>query len=239
MFMKAHPEQFTFATCPITNSRFQSRISALAKKHLADLKKSSIHPDTTKTPTVPDPIITSITPEDTGLFPATSTKTSTAYSSPWIDLASPSAVISSISRQVLSLEITYATFCGVRTIIIPGPRRDASTDDGIDGLTRYSRAVKEALRICPRLNFVIHMPMYREPQLEEKAVTLTEDAGISDQDEDDSVDLFSAWESWDHIRSACGYNMRLFVGKIFSRQCFRNDFLTLPRRPTPEAVARS
>jgi type II protein arginine methyltransferase len=207
--------QFTFTTCPITTSRFRSRVRALAEKHLATLNEANVSADTTKTPDIPDPVVTSITPEDTGLFPAGSTKTTTAYSCPWIDLASPSPLVSSVSRQVLNLEITYATFCGVRTIVIPGPRRDATTNDGADGLMRYSRAIKEALKISPRLSFVIHMPMYREPNLEDTA-TLTEELSLSKPCGDEAIDLFSVWDSWDHIRSVCGYSSRLFVGMFAS-----------------------
>ncbi|GJD01565.1 arginine N-methyltransferase skb1 [Colletotrichum higginsianum] len=96
-----------------------------------------------------------------------------AYASPWIDLASTDPVVASVSRQVLNLEIAYANFCGVRSIIVPGPRRDASRDGGNQGIAQYGRAVLEAMNIASRLNFIIHVPMYREPGLEETVELLS------------------------------------------------------------------
>ncbi|SPO03853.1 related to SHK1 KINASE-BINDING protein [Cephalotrichum gorgonifer] len=212
---------FTFVTAPITNHRFYTRVLDLVRTHLQDLPSFASTPAaTTVTPRYPDPVVPPITAEDTGLYPGNTTRSYTAYSSPWIDIASENPVISSVSRQILNLEINYANFCGVRTVIVPGPRQDGTTEAGRSGLARYARAIKEALSIAPRINLSIHLPMYREPGLEEKIDSLTtslvsvaaEAEGPSGDDssgKSKEIDLFSSWDSWDEIRSFCEYNFRL------------------------------
>ena len=186
------------------------------KTHLEGLPAPAAAADTTVTPRHPDPVVPSITAEDTGLFPSNTTRGFTAYCSPWIDVASPNPVISSVSRQVLNLEVYYANFCGVRNVIIPGPRQDGTTDEGRDGLAKYARAVKEALSIASRINLIIHLPMYREPGLDEKTETLTMSLAPEKKDvkeENQEIDLFSAWDTWDHIRTMCDYNFRLQLSR--------------------------
>jgi type II protein arginine methyltransferase len=163
-----------------------------------------------------DPIVPPLTPDDTGLFPSSAVNTYTAYSSAWIDLGSSNPVIANISRQVLNLEVAYANFCGVRSIIIPGPRKDVSHDSSNGCLSQYARAIQEALAIGSRINFLIHIPMYREPGLEEKIDTISSLLEVSDESPPppaQDIDLFSSWDSWHHIRTVCSYNLRLFVGK--------------------------
>ncbi|KAL6414464.1 protein arginine N-methyltransferase [Ilyonectria robusta] len=181
--------------------------------HLATLAGEGNSPTTIATAAREDPILPPLTPKDTGLFPSAAVNTYTAYISPWIDLCSTNPVVSSISRQVLNLEVNYANFCGVRSIVVPGPQRDASKDSGNQGLAQYSRAVEEALTIGGRVTFLVHMPMYREPGQESEIKTLS---SLQSQqppkvDEKD-IDLFTAWDSWHHVRTVCNYNTRLFVG---------------------------
>jgi protein arginine N-methyltransferase 5 len=164
-------------------------------------------------PSLPGPVVPTLTDKDTALFPSNYLGSLALYSSPWIDLCSPDPHISSISRQVLNLEAAYANFCGARTIVIPGPRQD----DSGRGIAQYARAIREAMHVANRANIIIHMPMYREPGLEEKVETLSSifnpGSGSEGQDKKE-VDLFGAWDSWNTIRSVCNYSMRLFVGKL-------------------------
>ncbi|KAF2963928.1 hypothetical protein GQX73_g9649 [Xylaria multiplex] len=139
-----------------------------------------------------DPIVTPITPGDTTLFPE-------AYTSGFIG-------------QVLNLEVDYANFCGVRSIIVPGPRQDSTQAGSGRGIAQYARAIQEALLIGTRVNLIIHLPMYREPGLEEKAAPLS----ISDETPDNlqsskEIDIFTSWDSWHVIRTVCDYDTRLFV----------------------------
>ncbi|KAH6984628.1 protein arginine N-methyltransferase [Ilyonectria sp. MPI-CAGE-AT-0026] len=202
----------SFVTTPITNNHFRDRVFALVAQHLATLAGEGNSPTTIATAAREDPILPPLTPKDTGLFPSAAVNTYTAYISPWIDLCSTNPVVSSISRQVLNLEVNYANFCGVRSIVVPGPQRDASKDGGNQGLAQYSRAVEEALTIGGRVTFLVHMPMYREPGQESDIKTLS---SLQSQqppkvDEKD-IDLFTAWDSWHHVRTVCNYNTRLFV----------------------------
>lgn len=200
---------FSFVTTPVTNEKFRKRVSELAAKSCAEFQNSEIQS------CHPDPIVPPLTTEDTSLFPSPATSGLIAYSSPWIDLCSDNPAISSISRQVLNLEVAYANFCGVRTIIFPGPRQDAIKARGSRGVAQYARAVQEAMVVGTRMNFVIHLPMYREPGLEEATSTLSseletsKDAATSDAEGD--IDIFSSWDSWHVIRSTCNYDTRLFV----------------------------
>lgn len=204
--------QFSFVTTPVTNEFFHKRIEALVAASVHELQNSDV-------PSChPDPIVPPLTTEDTTLFPSTYTSGLIAYSSPWIDLCSPNPVISSISRQTLNLEVSYANFCGVRSIIIPGPRHDSVRAGNGQGIAQYARAIQEALLIGTRVNFIIHLPMYREPGLEETVDLLASPkAGGKDAENDEKIDIFSTWDSWHVIRSTCEYDTRLFVGKYPAR----------------------
>ncbi|PHH59676.1 hypothetical protein CDD81_2678 [Ophiocordyceps australis] len=202
----------SFATTPVTNNKFKSRITNLVSGHLALLRQNSQSASSSATWSRAEPIIPPITPDDTALFPSSTSSTYTACTSPWIDLCSPNPVIASISRQVLNLEINYANFCGVRSIVITGPSSDASKNGGNRALVQYARAVQEALAIATSVAFLIHMPMYREPLPAHHVETLSSleleqvQAPCST-----NIDLFSSWDSWHLIRSVCNYNHRLFV----------------------------
>ncbi|KAK2025612.1 PRMT5 arginine-N-methyltransferase [Colletotrichum zoysiae] len=192
-----------FVTAPITNKYFHARVKDLVSQHLAKAKQSAL--------SLADAVVPPLTPKDTSLFPSHAVTTYIAYASPWIDLASTDPVIASISRQVLNLEIAYANFCGVRSIVLPGPRRDASKNGGNQGIAQYGRAVHEAMTIASRLNFIIHIPMYREPGLEETAELLSTLSGEPHPEQSREIDIYSAWDSWHSVRTMCEYSMRLFV----------------------------
>lgn len=161
-----------------------------------------------------DPIVTPLTPEDTTLFPEGHTSGFVGYASPWIDLCSPNHVIASISRQVLNLEVDYANFCGVRSIIVPGPRQDCAHYGSGQGIAQYARAIQEAILIGTRINFIVHLPMYREPGLEEKVAQLSiSDGSQSVPEPSKEIDVFTTWDSWHQIRTVCEYDARLFVGE--------------------------
>lgn len=182
---------------------------------MSDLEGSTLSAAEKANPSLPGPTVPTLTNKDTSLVPSSYVLNVLAYSSPWIDLCSTDPVIASVSRQALNLEVAYANFCGVRSVIIPGPRQDG---DG-RAIAQYVRAVQETFEVATRVNIIIHMPMYREPGLEEKVKLLSEDLH-PDQDVAktgskgrEEVDLFGAWDTWHSIRSVCQYSTRLFVGK--------------------------
>ncbi|KAK0626927.1 PRMT5 arginine-N-methyltransferase-domain-containing protein [Immersiella caudata] len=201
---------FDFVTTPITNHHFRQRVVELYKSHLQDREQWGLS-DVAKTNlSLPGPVVPTLTDEDTSYGPSSYVGSLIAYSSPWIDLCSPDPIISSISRQVLNMELVYASFCGARSVIIPGPREDESSS----AVMQYSRCIQEALQAANRINIIVHMPMYREPGLEEKAATLSSllgkanGAGSSAEKE---IDIFTTWDSWHTVRSVCNYSARLFV----------------------------
>lgn len=103
----------------------------------------------------------------------------------------------------------------MRSVVIPGPRRDQDAK----AVSQFARAVQEVFAVASRVNIVIHMPMYREPGLDEKADLLTaelepsEHAAAGDEAATDEIDLFGAWDTWHTIRSVCDYSTRLYVGE--------------------------
>jgi protein arginine N-methyltransferase 5 len=206
--------QFAVATTPITNSFFKSRVFKVVSEHLATLKANGEKATSEATASRADPILPPLTPEDTGMFPSQAVNTYVAYTSPWIDLCSKDPVIANISRQVLNLEINYASWCGVKSIIITGPCRDASKDGGSQGIAQYSRAVQEALTIAPAITILIHIPMYREPLAGSQAETLSSLNAEATNATESEIDIFTTWDSWHQIRSVCRYNPRLLVGEL-------------------------
>ncbi|KAI0185316.1 PRMT5 arginine-N-methyltransferase [Xylaria flabelliformis] len=197
---------FRFVTTPITNTHFHERIVKLVNESLAQANSQQ------NTGSRIDPIVTSLTPEDTTLFPELYTSGYVGYASPWIDLCSPNHVVASISRQVLNLEVDYANFCGVRSIIVPGPRQDGAQVGNGQGIAQYARAIQEALLIGTRVNLIVHLPMYREPGLEEKVAQLSSSHETQDIPQASrEIDIFTTWDSWHVIRTACDYDAKLFV----------------------------
>jgi len=202
-------------TSPITTPFFQSRVLMLLSNHLETLSHLELSDGIP-----PAPIIPPLTPLDTPLTPGSTVSQVLGYVSPWIDLCSPDPVVSSISRQVLTIEVAYASFCGINNIIIPGPNLHPSGKNAQnDGLAQYARAIQEALTIGSFVQFSIHMPMYEIPELlvkvEGSLANYMREQYVSSEDStgEEEHDLFRSWDAWNLIRSVCKYNTRLSVGK--------------------------
>lgn len=145
-----------------------------------------------------------------------------AVSSSWIDLCSADPLIASISRQVLHMEIAYASFCGFNNAIIPGPRPD-NESNAADGLTQYARAVKEALEIGSYLQISISLNLVQSQDIntEEAMGSLRpfareEYTGSMEAIVSRKTEIFGTWDDWHIIRTMCNYTSRLFVGKKWS-----------------------
>lgn len=205
---------FTFVTTPITNAHFYKRVVDVYKSHVEETKqwheRRGLTAAQMKNESLPLPTVPALTDKDTTLFPCSYIGALVAYVSPWIDLCSADPLISTISRQALNLEIGYANWCGVRSIVIPGPR----ADDSGKAVAQYARAIQETLGVSTRANIIVHLPMYREPGLEEKVPLLSETLGLGEAASKpgaEEIDLFGAWDTWHTIRTVCEYSMRLFV----------------------------
>lgn len=204
-------------TTPITTPHFHSQVLTLLSTHLALSESAKAN--------IPAPIIPPFNSVDTPLTPEDTISQLVGYVSPWIDLCSPDQLISNLSRQVLMMEISYAAFCGLSNVIIPGPRRYGNDRDDTNGLVQYARAIREALTVGSYIQMAIHFPMYDngEPHLDEpigklapfarEGHTLNERNAAAKE-----ADLYSAWDTWNMIRSVCEYSSRLSVGKILSIQ---------------------
>src|SRR5271168_4151037 len=198
-------------TSPITSPHFHSRVLALISTHLSELSRLESSDDLSNGGSIPPaPIITPLTPVDTPLMPEDTASQIIAYSSPWIDLCSPDPFISNISRQVLNVEIAYASFCGVGNIIIPGPRTYGSDSTDSDGLTQYARAIQEALTIGSYIQIAIHLPMYGQDEQKDMTgdlLPLARDYNSTRRAKaSKEIGLYEAWDAWNLIRSVCKYN---------------------------------
>lgn len=204
-------------TSPITSPHFHSRVLTLISTYLSELSIFESSDDAATKSSPPAPIIPPLNPVDTPLTPGETVSQLIAYSSPWIDLCSLDPLISNISRQVLNIEIAYASFCGVGNIIIPGPRSYSSGSTNNDGLIQYARAIQEALTIGSYIQMAIHIPMYGNDEMKEMTGDLRPFARNYDSPAkgkaNKEIDLFETWDSWNLIRSVCKYNSRLSVGK--------------------------
>ncbi|PSR80035.1 methyltransferase-like protein [Coniella lustricola] len=214
---------YDFATAPITNTHFHQRVKALYHSHVSALQASTTLTSKQKTnPSLPDPVLPTLTDEDTSLGPCPYIGNVLAYSSPWIDLGSSDPVVASLSRQALNLEVAFANWCGVRSVVVPGPR----ADEDARAVAQFARAILETFDVATRVNIIIHLPMYREPGLEEKTPLLSTElldsreaaaAGQKAAQTEDEIDLFGAWDTWHTIRSVCNYATRLYAGKLPKR----------------------
>jgi protein arginine N-methyltransferase 5 len=212
-------------TTPITTPNFHSRVLTLLSSHLSILDSSSASATKNQPPA---PIIPPFNAVDTPLTPGDTVTQLIGYSSPWIDLCSPDPLIANISRQVLTMEVAYAAFCGVGNIIIQGPRRYSNSSEDTDGVLQYARAIQEALSVGSYVQMSIHMPMYRQEETHVKE--LIGDLAKMARDEYSPVDgdkepeLYGSWDAWNVIRTVCKYNSRLLVGKRPPIQAFFSFF---------------
>ncbi|RKF65814.1 Protein arginine N-methyltransferase skb1 [Golovinomyces cichoracearum] len=205
--------QYDMITTPVTTAHFQNRVLALVLDYLS--KFSSDNLEHSLKNTLLAPIISPLTPADTHLSPGVNVSQLIAYSSPWIDLGSKDPLISSISRQVLNIEIAYASFCGIGYIIIPGPRASSYGIHKSERLTQYARAIHEALAIGNFIHISIHVPMY-DSEVDKKIIG---DIALYARDPNQSQKLlkkkdcgsYDTWDTWNIVRSVCKYSPRLSV----------------------------
>ena len=193
---------YDLLTAPLTTSHFQSRVLATLEQHVQQLKESSNAED------VPLPTLSPLLPEDTDLTPEGSNSALIGVVSPWIDLGSLDPLVAHVSRQVFNLELAYAAFCGLSSVLVHGPI------EGSD-VVQYSRAVLEALSLGPYLQLQILLPTFGELELEGAdgahlaELAREQYAAQVNEDEDetsDEPDQFDSWEKWNTIRTICGYS---------------------------------
>jgi type II protein arginine methyltransferase len=203
-------------TSPITTPHFHSRVLALLSSSLSDSATLS-STDVTLTRNASPIVVAPLVPADTPMTPDDTTSQLIGVTSSWIDLCSPDPIIADISRQVFKLELSYAAFCGITYVLVPGPRmRGQEGNDA--GLPQYARAILDGLSQGPYMQLYIWMPMIDHSEDDNEEIgDLAPFARPQFQNQDAEstrrLDLFAAWDAWDRIRSMCSYSSRLFVGK--------------------------
>lgn len=204
--------QYDMLTTPITTPYFQNRVLALLSGHLEELKNAADG-------VIPTPVVSQLTLADTPMNPGEIISQLIAVSSPWIDLSSPDPLIYNISRQVLDMEVSYAAFCGVGNVIVPGPKLHYGKLHG-EGVMQYALAIQEALGAGNYIQIQISMPMtdHRSADvnndMDSLAFHVREEYDSASEDcKARKTDVFGTWDAWNVIRTVCNYNPRLFVGK--------------------------
>ncbi|KAL8992885.1 MAG: hypothetical protein Q9188_007475, partial [Gyalolechia gomerana] len=210
---QAHDCNYDMLTTPITTPLFHSRVLALLSNHLSDPK--SARNEERVTPTVP-----SLSPVDTPLTPGEIISQLVGYVSPWIDLSSPDPVVYDLSRQILELEVSYAAFCGLGNVVIPGPKLQYGNSYG-EGIAQYAFAVQEALALSNYTQILVQLPMMYHPDQDGKDVagSLSPFARPEYVEEGSKSkhDFLGTWDAWHVIRTVCKYNSRLFVALSIPR----------------------
>ncbi|KAF1347249.1 arginine N-methyltransferas-like protein [Lizonia empirigonia] len=198
---------YDMLSSPITNDHFHTRILSLLRAHSAE-----------ETAAGTLPLIAALESLDTPLGPTDTISQLVTYSSAWIDLSSPDPVIAHLSRQVLHLEVAYASFCGAVNIVVPGPR----SSYGQHGVAQYARAIKEAMTTGAYVQFHILMPVDStktavddQEELGDLKRFARPEAGAH---QNNSVDAWSSWEAWNTIRSICKYPSRLSLALEMPRK---------------------
>lgn len=205
ILMGAQDLGYDMLTTPISTPDFQSKVVAQVEEHVEKLSKSEAPAS------VPMPLISPFTPNDTKLTPNDSNSALIAVVSSWIDLGSNDPLIANISLQVFNLEMAYAAFCGIQHVMLNGPLPGSN-------VVQYARAVSESLGMGPYIHLNVLLPMLGELEHESGDGThLAELANEQDvalpEEDDPSEDIFSSWDTWDTLRTVCNYDSRLSVGK--------------------------
>ena len=105
------------------------------------------------------PIIGPLTSTDTFLSPDHFTPKLLGIVSDWIDLCSPDPVIYNVSRQVLKLEVAFASFCGLAALSLPTPLL-GNGPRSAQAISLYAAAIKDILDSSPYyMALSIRMPM--------------------------------------------------------------------------------
>lgn len=196
-------------TFPITTSRFHSRVLSLLSTLFSDASTGEKERSSTGRPSV---VVNPLEPADTHLTPDDSISSIVGLTSSWIDLSSPDPIIADVSRQVLSLELAYAAFCGVSYIIVYGPRNNNSAD-----VAAYARAILDGLNQGPYMQLYIWTKTH--PETNDPHETVGDLASFarrefvtSHESNEGSKNDFRTWQDWDIVRSVCRYSTRLNLG---------------------------
>ncbi|PSK59267.1 Protein arginine N-methyltransferase skb1 [Elsinoe australis] len=200
---------YDMITTRITNTAFRDHVQKLCSEHQA-VGDSQL----------PMPIVTSLGPEYTSLGPSDATPSMIATVSPWADVSSSDPVVAHLSRQVVSIEVAYAAFCGISNVILPPLFRDGTTPDAV-AVSRYADVVSQSLSLGPYLQVLAPFPMDDQKLPKEETVTFKLQSSAKHATEKPSEqpgsDPFTTWDAWNHVRIACNYAAKLALVLIIPR----------------------
>ncbi|KAF8656778.1 hypothetical protein AX16_002330 [Volvariella volvacea WC 439] len=139
----------------------------------------------------------------------------TVMVSDWLELDAADDWVRHDAEIALQQELSYASYLGVSTAILPSPRNR-------EHVASYARVVNACLEKTPFLQLSIRLPIYN-PSALQSAVTRSDSASsiasgprlvISESAKERSStgpeqELESTWEMWDVIRTVCDYSTRL------------------------------
>uniref|UniRef100_A0A060TI24 Protein arginine N-methyltransferase n=1 Tax=Blastobotrys adeninivorans TaxID=409370 RepID=A0A060TI24_BLAAD len=182
-----------FATGNTSPSPQGSPSSAHSSPGRASSPTNNRHSNTQPPSTVPPPGL-----EDVVIHPGPHTLNTIALASPWVELDSKNPRVAKISFQVLEHELSYASFCGLNHIVIPGPKRRTN-------VVQYAHAVNSLLQKAPFAQLMIHLPFTEQGDL---------------------PDPLSIWDVWQTIRHICAYSPNLSVALQVPQQIPRGVVLS-------------
>ncbi|KAG8628136.1 hypothetical protein KVT40_004009 [Elsinoe batatas] len=195
---------YDMITSPVTNATFRKHVVELMQSH-RELRASDR--------SLPLPLVPSLGPSFTTLHPTDAIPSMIAVLSPWADVTSSDPLVAHISRQVVSVEIEYAAFCGVSNVILPPLFRNQYAPSP-EAVSAYADMVARSLCIGPYLQIIVSIPMDNQKPASEDTVLSMQDMGESSPVNAtvvDSGDPLSSWDSWNHIRATCNYASKLAI----------------------------
>ncbi|KAL8647777.1 MAG: hypothetical protein Q9226_006291 [Calogaya cf. arnoldii] len=210
---KAKDCNFDFLTTPITTPLFHSRVLALLSTQYSELKDGHLENHC--------PTVSSLSATDAAITPSDTISQLIGIASPWVDLSSPDPIVYNVSRQVLELEISYAAFCGLGNVVLPGPKLQYGSAHG-EGVVQYACAIQELLALNSYTQILIHLPMMYHPDqdgddVEGSLSTLFTRQKYIEEGGRSKSDVLGTWDAWHIIRTLCKYNSRLFVALSIPR----------------------
>ncbi|KAF4549144.1 PRMT5 TIM barrel domain-containing protein [Elsinoe fawcettii] len=201
---------YDMITTPVTNAAF--------REHVQQLMKDCTIPDGTQGVTE-FPVVPSLGPSFSTLHPTDAISSMIAVISPWADVTSPDPLVAHVSRQVVSVEIAYAAFCGLSNVILP-PLCRAGVPTNPATVSAYSEMVSRSLSIGPYLQIIVPFPMDDQKIAPEDIGPSLESTPRSTNGKSEPVeatDILSPWDSWNHVRSTCDYASKLSISLTIPR----------------------
>ncbi|KAG7695126.1 hypothetical protein KL930_001449 [Ogataea haglerorum] len=120
--------------------------------------------------------------------------------SPWIELGANDPLINEFSLQVISNEIAYAQFLGIRRLLLAPPK-------DLNHLAVFTNSLNSILHKFSDIEISISLPICEDPQINPATGELIP-----------IIDPLSTWDMWNTIRIHCNYHRNLTVSLASPKQ---------------------